>query len=194
VRAEKAAAREALKARRAALAPEVRRAASLAAARHLMTSPLLEGVETVALFAAFGDEADPALVGELFEGTIVYPAVTPQGLVFRAAPRFTLTPAPPFGIPEPPATARAVEDIDLFVTPGLGFTRDGRRLGYGRGYYDRVLSAARARRPQTRAVGFAFATQLVDTLPAGPQDAPVDAVVTELGVSFTHPLPPREGD
>lgn len=184
---EKVAARQALKARRAALPDAARRLASATAARHVLTSHILDGARTVALFAAFGDEADPALVGELFEGTIVYPAVTPEGLVFRAAPRFTLAPAPPFGIPEPPTSARTIEDIDVFVTPGLGFTRDGRRLGYGKGYYDRALTAARARNPATRAIGFGFTTQVVDDLPAGPDDAIVDAVVTEDGLFFTHP-------
>lgn len=73
--------------------------------------------------------------------------------------------------------------------PGLGFTRDGARIGYGGGYYDRALRALRAARPDVLAVGFGFALQVVDALPVGPHDAPLDAVVTEAGFSWTRPQP-----
>jgi len=65
------------------------------------------------------------------------------------------------------------EMLDLVVVPGVAFTRDGARLGRGRGYYDRYLS-----RPGLRAfcVGVCFAHQLVDTLPVEPHDRTMDAV------------------
>ena len=93
-----------------------------------------------------------------------------------------------FGIDEPavcggPVGASAVdgglvrecppEMLDLVVVPGVAFTRDGARLGRGRGYYDRYLS-----QPELRAfcVGVCFAHQLVDTLPVEPHDRAMNAV------------------
>jgi 5-formyltetrahydrofolate cyclo-ligase len=62
----------------------------------------------------------------------------------------------------------------LFV-PLLAFDRCGRRLGYGGGFYDRTLRGL----PGATAIGCAFAAQEVDEVPAGPDDARLDAVATE---------------
>ena len=70
----------------------------------------------------------------------------------------------------------AVERIDLFVVPGLGFTRDGKRLGRGGGYYDATLKAAAER---SRRVGLAFSEQIVADIPITPDDVLMDLVVTE---------------
>ncbi|MEQ8177258.1 MAG: 5-formyltetrahydrofolate cyclo-ligase [Amphiplicatus sp.] len=79
----------------------------------------------------------------------------------------------------PDAGAEAVEP-DIIVTPLLAFTRDGGRLGYGGGYYDRTIEALRARKA-ILAVGYAFGAQQVDALPLAPLDQPLDWIVTERG-------------
>jgi 5-formyltetrahydrofolate cyclo-ligase len=66
--------------------------------------------------------------------------------------------------------------------PLLAFDRQGRRLGYGAGYYDLALRELRALRPPPLAIGVAFAAQELDEVPAGPHDQPLDAVVTERAV------------
>lgn len=78
-----------------------------------------------------------------------------------------------------PDPAAPVAEPDLVLVPLLGFDKYGTRLGYGGGYYDRTI-AAMAKRP--RLIGFAFAAQEVDRIPAGPHDIRLDAVVTEQGV------------
>jgi 5-formyltetrahydrofolate cyclo-ligase len=82
-----------------------------------------------------------------------------------------------FAVMQPdPAAPPAVPDVVL--TPLLAFDGEGRRLGYGRGYYDHTLRALRtAGAPFV--IGLAFALQEVDAVPAGPFDEPLDAVVTE---------------
>lgn len=71
------------------------------------------------------------------------------------------------------------EDIDLVVTPGLGFDRHGNRLGRGGAYYDRFFSM----HPVTAAKwGVGFSEQLCPEIPHDQNDVPVDAVVTEQGV------------
>ena len=69
-------------------------------------------------------------------------------------------------------------DPDLLLVPLLAFDRQGRRLGYGGGYYDRALVAL----PGRTAIGCAFAAQEQERVPAGPDDARLDAVATERGV------------
>ncbi len=58
------------------------------------------------------------------------------------------------------------------------FDRDGYRLGYGGGFYDRTLDRLRARKEVT-AVGVAFAAQELDSVPHDSSDARLDLIVTE---------------
>ncbi len=64
---------------------------------------------------------------------------------------------------------------DVLLVPLLAFTRDGGRLGYGKGHYDRWLGA----HPGRRTVGIAYAAQEMDALPLEPHDQPLDAILTE---------------
>ncbi len=81
-------------------------------------------------------------------------------------------------IMEPAADLPAVRP-DIVLTPLLAFDRKGTRLGYGGGYYDATLAAYRKDGHPCRAVGFAYAEQLVlFPLPRAEHDVPLDAVVT----------------
>ncbi|MDB6149528.1 MAG: 5-formyltetrahydrofolate cyclo-ligase [Chthoniobacter sp.] len=71
-----------------------------------------------------------------------------------------------------------IADVDVVLVPGLAFTRDGNRLGRGRGFYDRLLAGKTAR---TQLVGVCFAEQLFEELPCEAHDARMDLVITELG-------------
>ncbi|GGX70419.1 5-formyltetrahydrofolate cyclo-ligase [Litorimonas cladophorae] len=66
----------------------------------------------------------------------------------------------------------------LILVPLLAFTADGRRLGYGGGYYDRTLAALRSQ-SDVFACGVAYAGQEVPELPTDAHDARLDAVLTE---------------
>ena len=63
----------------------------------------------------------------------------------------------------------------------MAFDRDGGRLGYGGGFYDRTLEQLRANQP-TMAIGFAYAAQEATALPLEPTDQPLDLIVTEAGI------------
>ena len=78
---------------------------------------------------------------------------------------------PPDEGPEPDA---AMLKHGLIIVPGLAFDRQGFRLGYGGGYYDRLLALR-----QGRSLGLAFAEQLFDVLPRDPWDVPVLGLATE---------------
>ena len=66
----------------------------------------------------------------------------------------------------------------ILIVPMLAFDRQGYRLGYGGGFYDRTLAALRAAGP-VLAVGAAFAGQEVKTVPHDALDQPLDLIVTE---------------
>jgi 5-formyltetrahydrofolate cyclo-ligase len=72
-------------------------------------------------------------------------------------------------------------DPEIVIVPLVAFDRNGGRLGYGGGFYDRSLQQLRARR-KTLAIGFAFSAQETQDLPLEPTDQPLDLIVTELGV------------
>lgn len=82
-----------------------------------------------------------------------------------------------FGIKEPsPSTADLIDDIDLLIVPGIAFDRNGYRIGYGRGFYDRYLE----RKKYVFSIGLGFELQLLDkTLPHEQFDQRVNAVATE---------------
>jgi 5-formyltetrahydrofolate cyclo-ligase len=84
-----------------------------------------------------------------------------------------------FGIleipPEHPDTEYVKEkDIDLAVVPGTVFDETGHRIGYGRGYYDRVLKKIKGPK-----IGLAYECQRVEKIPAESHDVQVDQLVTE---------------
>lgn len=72
-------------------------------------------------------------------------------------------------------------DPEILIVPLVAFDRNGGRLGYGGGFYDRTLERLRARRA-TLAIGFAFAAQEAADLPLEPTDQPLDMIVTEAGI------------
>jgi len=85
------------------------------------------------------------------------------------------------GIPEPRDTCPRVAPaaIDWVLVPGVGFDASGRRLGYGGGFYDRLLPLLA---PGTPRIAGAFECQIVAEVPAAPHDLKVNAIVTEARV------------
>ena len=78
-----------------------------------------------------------------------------------------------FGIPEP--TTPAYEGaIDLIIVPGVAFTRNGKRLGRGKGYYDKYLSREGFRATK---IGVCYNEQLVEEIPDEPHDIIMDDVI-----------------
>ena len=70
----------------------------------------------------------------------------------------------------------APEELDMVMVPGVGFSRDGGRMGNGQGYYDRLLEKVR---PDCVLVAPCYESQLFEDLIIGPHDVFMDRVVTE---------------
>ena len=81
------------------------------------------------------------------------------------------------GIPEPLASCPRIDAaaIDWVLVPGVAFDREGRRLGYGGGFYDRLLQLIA---PSVPRVAGAYELQVTDGVPSAPHDARIDALVT----------------
>ena len=81
-----------------------------------------------------------------------------------------------FNILEPRPQHRTITEpmkIDLICVPGIVFDRSGGRIGFGHGYYDWFLKKTKALK-----VGFAYEFQVLQEIPQGPYDVPVDMLVT----------------
>ncbi|HEX2391275.1 MAG TPA: 5-formyltetrahydrofolate cyclo-ligase [Casimicrobiaceae bacterium] len=184
LRDDKRALRERLVAQRDALGAEARAEASQAIARNIASLEGYGSARVVLLTLPFRSEWDALLVARhaLAAGKIVVaPRVDPTARTLRPLRIVDLdrdVESGYRGIPEPCATCAAValQTIDWVLTPGVGFDAAGRRLGYGGGYYDRLLPLLP--RAASRVAG-AFEVQLVDRVPAAPHDIGVDCIVTE---------------
>ncbi len=110
-----------------------------------------------------------------------------QPLIFRRWRPSMALDAGVYGIPVPGAESPEATPGVLLV-PLLAFDGEGRRLGYGAGYYDRTLAALR-RAGDILAIGVAYATQRMDSLPEEASDQRLDWVVTEEGAIRTGRVP-----
>jgi 5-formyltetrahydrofolate cyclo-ligase len=191
LRDAKRALRERVLAARDSMPPEVRAAASAAIGTALARREDFATASTVLLTLPFGSEWDsmPLLLTALERGkAVVLPRVnaTARTLELCRLSEPTRDVLPGYrGIPEPQSHCAliAADAIDWVLVPGVAFDPAGHRLGYGGGYYDRLLS--QLRRDAARIAG-GYEIQLVDCVPAGSHDVPVQALATEIR---TLPMP-----
>jgi len=167
---------------RRALPPASRELRSAAIVERIVAlEPWLEA-SVVASFGAIRGEAElgalrrhAAQEGKIYALPRIDPG-TRELSMHRVPPGMTLEPGV-FGVPEPPADAERVplEAICLILVPALAIDLRGHRIGYGKGYYDRILE----RSPQARTCGVVFDFQLMAEIPELPHDRPVERIVTD---------------
>lgn len=187
---DKAALREAVEARRRALSPDEVAGRGGEVQRHLAALGVFRPGLVVALYDAQGFEVPlGALAGELAARglTLAWPRVVKgqRELALHAGLPGPHWPVSRFGLREPPRDSPLVApaDVDVFLVPGVAFTRRGARLGRGGGYYDTTLAL---RKPGAVLIGVAFECQVVDELPVRAHDVSVDWLASEQGVHATR--------
>ena len=169
--------------RRDSLDDRERRSAAIC--RQVLAMPVYLVARTIHCYLPMRSEVDtrPLIAGALSEGkSVIVPVVVPKAEELAHAWLESLSDDAlepgSFGTFNPrqgrPATSG---DWGLTIVPLLAFDRRGYRLGYGKGYYDRLLAAI-----STVTIGVAFAAQEVDTLPTEAHDVPLDWIVTECEV------------
>jgi 5-formyltetrahydrofolate cyclo-ligase len=175
--AARAQAREA----RNAVTPSERQSAVQQLSSVLLAVPELAEASTVLVHAALPSEIDPtpAIWSLRKRGVrIVYPRIEAPGVLGLHYVDHELDLVPgPFGLSQPsehaPRTPHAL--IDAILVPAVAFDEQGSRLGYGGGYYDRLLPQCR---PACIRIGIAFDEQVLGHIPAEEHDQRVDAIIT----------------
>ena len=190
--AAKLAVRRQILAARDALPPDYRARAARTIAERIAALPSFATARTVLLTLAYRSEWDtlPLVRAALAAGKTV--AVPRVNAADRMLELFALADpardvAPGFkGIPEPlpHCPGIATSAVEWVLVPGVAFDSTGRRLGYGGGYYDRLLPLFA---PGTARVAGAFDLQFVERVPAAPHDVTVDALVTEARTLILSP-------
>jgi 5-formyltetrahydrofolate cyclo-ligase len=184
-------AREQARLRRDAAHAALAKTAPALIASHFFRSIPLAAGSCVAGYAPIGSEPDPTfLLGQLAGRG--HPCVLPRvalrnrPLVFNLwQPGDELVPGD-HGTREPRSGAPERRP-DVVLVPLLAFDGEGRRLGYGGGYYDRTFEQLRRAGGQVLAVGVAFSAQEAQDLPEEEFDARLDWIVTEKGARAFGP-------
>jgi len=168
------------KRQRDALGEEERRNASLAICRRITAWPPFARSETVLSYLPMRAEVDLTPLLEMHpEKRWALPRILPKGQMAFHLYRPGELVRHPYGMLEPPADALpvSVDQVDLALVPGLAFDREGWRLGYGGGFFDRFLAGF-----DGQSAGVSYQALFVERLPHASHDIPVGYVVTELGL------------
>jgi 5-formyltetrahydrofolate cyclo-ligase len=148
----------------------------------IINSKEFQHADVIGAYFAFGSEVTTELIigrARILGKKIALPRVEGDKIKFY---EFTLTKSlikNRFGIMEPPPYLH-ISNIDILLVPGIAFDKKGNRLGYGKGFYDRLLSGNRA----IFSVGLAYLFQIVDNLPHETYDQRLDAIASEDGIHY----------
>lgn len=161
------------------LSLEERRTKSGEIGSRLFRLPEFIAASTILFFASFRSEVDtvPMIRQALAEGKrVVLPKVKGKDLALFEIKEFDKdVSAGAWGILEPHETDPvALESVDLIIVPGLAFDERGNRLGYGAGFYDKLLASF-----AKTTVALAFEVQVVPEVPAAKHDVPIKKIMTE---------------
>ena len=173
-------------ARRRALSPEARaRASEIVCAKLIADGAIAVRTDpydgVVAVYLASPEEIDlSAFIREMLSRGVTVVSPRWNGETYELAKLRGLSEhhlrRGPMNILEPAeAELVAPSDVAAWIVPGLVFTRDGKRIGYGGGWYDRLLADAKS----SVKIGVAHEFQIVDDLPHEPHDIQLTCVVTD---------------
>jgi len=154
---------------------------------HLLEWPFFQNAQVVHIFVNQSYEVETTAIIHVcwkMEKTVVVPYLVPQSNILGHSilSEFEQLQTKKFDLREPrPETRQSVDlkTIDLVIVPGVAFDKIGRRLGYGKGYYDRFLSQING-----FFLGLTFQFQIVPMLPQSPHDISMDSILTESGFIF----------
>jgi 5-formyltetrahydrofolate cyclo-ligase len=150
----------------------------------LINSKEFKSAKTVGAYYAFGSEVRTNLIIEKAHSLgkkVALPSVEGETLTFYELSPGQCLVKGRFGIMEP-LPYGPVDNIDLLVVPGVAFDRQGYRLGYGKGYYDRYLE--KNKKTISLCAGLAYSFQLLNSLPLREHDMRLDAIATENEIHY----------
>ncbi len=143
----------------------------------LQESPVFKEADNICLYVPVNNEVE---VTELFDymsdkKNIYLPKVQENNMEFYLYTGMEHLIKGEYNIPEPDSgICLKPDDNTLVVMPGVAFSRDGYRLGYGGGYYDRYLQ----RYPKFKKIAVCYREQIVDNLPVEEYDVKPDYIIS----------------
>lgn len=176
--------------RRDAIPPSRREEYSRTILNNILSMDVYRRSQTVMAYSSFGSEVDtlPLLFAVLEYGkTLLLPKVNRDAGsldVYHVKNIERDLRAGVWGILEPISeicACRSPSEQELILVPGAAFDRHGGRIGYGRGYYDKLLAACRDVNHLPQTIAAAFEVQVVEAVPMEPHDVRIDMLVTEAG-------------
>jgi 5-formyltetrahydrofolate cyclo-ligase len=153
--------------------------------KFLQSWDVFRQAKTIHIFISKTDEPDTSpIIESAWESgkTVAVPCVVPESfeLFHSQLKSFEDLSSGALGVLEPSPEGRIAmnpESFDLVIIPGVAFDRQGGRLGYGKGYYDRFLEQTTAFR-----LALAFNFQVLEKVPTEKHDVPMNGILTESGI------------
>ncbi|MBQ9138452.1 MAG: 5-formyltetrahydrofolate cyclo-ligase [Alistipes sp.] len=168
------AAKEAVK----SLSAEQRQSSSALIIKKILALDIIKSARTVALYASLPDEVATAEALEALstQKLVLLPRVEGDDMEFYPYNAATLERGA-YGISEPQeGCAVMAEQIDVIIVPGVVFTLTGKRIGRGKGYYDKYLSRKGFRATK---VGVCYGVQIAEDIDTEPHDIVMDYVICD---------------
>ena len=153
--------------------------------KHVFRWEFLKNKKNNISYVSFAHEADTLQIIEkllIRSYTVAVPKCKSQGRMdfYRIKSLSDLTPSK-WGIPEPEESEETLfTDFSdaVCIVPGMAFDLSGNRTGYGGGFYDRFLAAAKG----ITSVGICYDSLIYESVPTEPHDISVDYIITEKGI------------
>lgn len=133
----------------------------------------------ICIYMSIKDEVETYILAEkllLIKKQIIVPFIHHNIIYLRAIKSLNELKSGTFGIPEPIIKKQNIlpAEIDTYIIPGLAFNRNGHRLGWGKGYYDKLLSHTNGYK-----IGLCFHDQILPLVPHDSYDIVMNAIITE---------------
>ena len=175
--------------KRSALSAREKSQAELVMLETLLNWEIFKKAGVIHIFIAKPDEPDTRKIIEncwISGKRVAVPLVLPNtfNLIHSEIKSFDRLIYGMYGIQEPSPESRIIMTPDMFdlvIVPGVAFDKKGRRIGQGKGYYDRFLELTSAFR-----LALAFDCQLLENVPSELHDIPMDAILSESGILETN--------
>lgn len=157
---------------------------STMASKLFLSSEIYKNSKYIMLYMPLGNETDTSLILDLalHEGKRVVLPVTDvdnTDIIPCTVSKDTSFKIGSYNIIEPDKNEKVNKtEIDVILVPGIAFGRNGARVGFGKGYYDKFLKGTKAIK-----VGFCYEFQLFDEIDADIHDIPMDYIVTENSIT-----------
>jgi 5-formyltetrahydrofolate cyclo-ligase len=171
--------------RRDSIPPEIRSLKDSLIHKHLSDTTIFKDARVILFYASFRSEVstENLIIKSLSDKIVTgLPRVDNRNetlMLYEIRDWSELSPGS-WGILEPAEMEGrkiSVDDIDIIIAPGVAFDQNCNRLGYGKGFYDKLLSRKKGMKPFV--IGLAYEEQIVISLPCNPHDIKMDVVITD---------------